>query len=605
MCGIIGYAGLCNISNSVLIEGLKALEYRGYDSAGIATVNDGAVHIVKAKGKVSFLEAKMKAEKIMDGQVGIAHTRWATHGEPSETNSHPHQSGSVTLVHNGIIENYNDIKSELEQVGYTFQSDTDSEIACAYIDHCYTLKKDKQRALACAYKHFRGSFAFAILFADEPDAMYAMRKNSPLVLGVASDKTFLASDISAFLKYTNKYLLLEHDEIARCSSSGIIIKTIDGEFVKRDVLETDMDIHDIQKDGYEHFMLKEIHEEPEVVKKTIASLMQSDMKDLLNTIPDLSGYDDIHIVACGSAMYAGMIAKSLIETRARIHVDCVCASEYRYANPIFTENTLVILVSQSGETADTIAALQLAKQHGVDTLAIVNVVGSTIARDADFVIYTKAGPEICVATTKAYCTQVAVLSLIACDLAYVHGNIDEDEVIRITNELKQLPEHMQTLIDAKQYVAYANKIYAHNDVFFIGRGLDYSLSMEGSLKLKEISYIHSEAYAAGELKHGTISLIEQGTPVIALATDEDLYEKTISNIKEVKARGAYVLLIISDDLHVAKDYYDDILILPKVDKLIQGILTVIPLQLLAYEIARLRGCEIDQPRNLAKSVTVE
>ena len=605
MCGIIGYAGLCNISNSVLIGGLEALEYRGYDSAGVAVVNSNEVQIVKAKGKVSFLKEKMKKMEMPEGQVGIAHTRWATHGEPSERNSHPHHSGMTTLVHNGIIENYNEIKNELENAGYTFASDTDSEIACAYIDYCYFLTKDKQSALAKAYTHFRGSFAFAIIFADETDAIYAMRKNSPLILGVDSDKAFLASDISAFLKYTNRYILLEHEEIAKCTSSGIVIKNLNGEFIKKEIQTSDLDVSDIQKDGYEHFMLKEIHEEPEVVEKTIHSLMQIDMKDLLNTMPNLAKYDNIHIVACGSAMYAGMIAKSLIETKARIHVDCVCASEYRYADPIFTDKTLVILVSQSGETADTIAALQLAKAHNIDTLAVVNVVGSSIAREATHVIYTKAGPEICVATTKAYCTQVAVLSLIACNLAYVHGHIDEDEVARITKELKELPAHMQKLIDSDQYLTVAEKICKHNDVFFIGRGLDYSLSMEGSLKLKEISYIHSEAYAAGELKHGTISLIEEGTPVIALATDEDLYEKTISNIKEVKARGAYILLLISDDLDIAKDYYDDVLVVPKVDKLIQGILTVIPLQLLAYEIARLRGCEIDQPRNLAKSVTVE
>lgn len=605
MCGIIGYAGLCKISNSVLIEGLEALEYRGYDSAGVAVVSEDSVEIVKAKGKVSVLKDKMNAMKLPEGHLGIAHTRWATHGEPSERNSHPHHSGMITLVHNGIIENYNEIKDELENAGYTFQSDTDSEIACAYIDYCYFLTKDKQAALSKAYRHFRGSFAFAIIFADETDAIYAMRKNSPLILGVDSDKSFLASDISAFLKYTNRYILLEHEEIARCASTGIVIKNLEGDFVKKDILTSDLDVSDIQKDGYEHFMLKEIHEEPEVVEKTIHSLMQVDMKDLLNTMPNLAKYDNIHIVACGSAMYAGMIAKSLIETKARIHVDCVCASEYRYADPIFTDKTLVILISQSGETADTIAALQLAKAHDVDTLAVVNVIGSSIAREATHVIYTKAGPEICVATTKAYCTQVAVLSLVACNLAYVHGHIDDAEVTRITKELKELPAHMQTLIDSNQYQKVAEKICKHNDVFFIGRGLDYSLSMEGSLKLKEISYIHSEAYAAGELKHGTISLIEEGTPVIALATDEDLYEKTISNIKEVKARGAYILLLISDDLNIAKDYYDDVLVVPKVDKLIQGILTVIPLQLLAYEIARLRGCEIDQPRNLAKSVTVE
>lgn len=605
MCGIIGYAGLCEISNSVLIEGLEALEYRGYDSAGAAIVLDSTVKIVKAKGKVKYLKEKIKKLKVQNGQIGIAHTRWATHGEPNEINSHPHRCGKTTLVHNGIIENYHEIKTAMEEAGYHLQSQTDSEIACAYIDYCYLLTKDKQAALTKAYHTFKGSFAFAILFDDEMDAIYAMRKNAPLILGVDTDKAFLASDISAFLKYTNKYILLDHDEIAKCTNAGIIVKNLNGEFIRKEVHTTNMDIKDIQKDGYEHFMLKEIHEEPEVVKKTIDAFMHTDVKDILTTMPNLMKYNNFHIVACGSAMYAGMIAKSLIETKAHMHVDCVCASEYRYANPIYTDKTLVILVSQSGETADTIAALQLAKKHQIDTLAIVNVVGSTIARESNFVMYTKAGPEICVATTKAYCTQVVVLSLLACNIAYIHGYIDETESIRITKELKALPQQMRHLIKSDAYVALAEKIYTHHDVFFIGRGLDYALSMEGSLKLKEISYIHSEAYAAGELKHGTISLIEKGTPVIALATDEDLYEKTISNIKEVKARGAYVLLLINEGMRIADDYYDDVCIVPKSDKLIQGILTILPLQLLAYEIAKLRGCEIDQPRNLAKSVTVE
>ncbi|MGX8833857.1 glutamine--fructose-6-phosphate transaminase (isomerizing) [Amedibacillus sp. YH-ame6] len=605
MCGIIGYAGLCKISNSVLIEGLQSLEYRGYDSAGVALVHNEQVEIIKEKGNVRFLKEKLAKSNIPSGMLGIAHTRWATHGEPSEINSHPHQSGSVTLVHNGIIENYHELSTILEEAGYAFQSQTDSEIAAAYIDYCYQSTKDKQKALAKAYHAFRGSFAFAIIFHDEVDAIYAMRKNSPLILGVDADKAFLGSDISAFLKYTNRYILLEHEEIAKCSSAGIIIKSLEGDFIQKEILESDLDIKDIQKDGFEHFMLKEIHEESEVVKKTIHSLMQEDISELLDSMPDMSNYESLHIVACGSAMYAGMIAKSLIETKARIQVDCVCASEYRYANPIFKEHTLVIVISQSGETADTIAALQLAKQNQVDTLAIVNVVGSTIARLADHVIYTMAGPEICVATTKAYCTQVSVLSLIACNLAYTQGFIKDEEAKRISKEIQELPAIMDNLIHNEQYAILAKKIADHNNVFFIGRGLDYSLSMEGSLKLKEISYIHSEAYPAGELKHGTISLIEEGTPVIALATDEDLYEKTISNIKEVKARGAYVLLLISDDLHVANDYYDTMITVPKVDKLLQGILTVIPLQLLAYHIANLRGCEIDQPRNLAKSVTVE
>lgn len=604
MCGIIGYVGSEKIANSVLIAGLHALEYRGYDSAGLALAQNNQVTRIKAKGNVSFLEQKLKEKNTEEAMLGIAHTRWATHGEPNEINCHPHHSGLVTLVHNGIIENYNNIKVELENAGYTFYSQTDSEIAAAYIDYCYFLTKDKIKALEKAYQHFKGSFAFAIIFEDELDVIYAMRKNSPLVLGVGKQQNFLASDISAFLKYTNRYIVLEHNEIAILQKDAITIQNLNGKLLDKEIQISNIDITDIQKGGYEHFMLKEIHEEPDVVKKTIDTLMQNNLLDLLNTLPNLKQYDQIHIVACGSAMYAGMIAKSLIESKARIHVDCVCASEYRYANPIYTGNTLVIFISQSGETADTIAALQLAKANDVTTLAIVNVLGSTIARIADHVIYTKAGSEICVATTKAYCTQVAVLSLIACYLSYVHGYMQDDEVMQLSEEIKKLPSLMQQMIDSN-YAAYAKKIFEHNDVFFIGRGLDYSLSMEGSLKLKEISYIHSEAYAAGELKHGTISLIEKGTPIIALATDEDLYEKTMSNIKEVKARGAYVLLIVREDLKVSQDGYDDILRIPKTNKLIQGILSVIPLQLLAYEIAKLRGCEIDQPRNLAKSVTVE
>ncbi len=604
MCGIIGYAGSSNISNSVLINGLHALEYRGYDSAGIAVLNKDKIQIVKAEGNVSQLSSKVAAMQLAEGTIGIGHTRWATHGKPSEDNAHPHQCGNVTLVHNGIIENYHEIREELKSKGYHFYSETDSEVAAAYINFCYQNSNDKFSALAQAYRHFQGSFAFAIIFHDELDTLYAMRKNSPLVLGIADNQTFLSSDISAFLTYTDMYMVLEHEEIARCTKQGINLQTLDSEHIHREPKITTMKANDIQKNGFEHYMLKEIHEEPEVIRQTIASFLQDNISELTQTMPDVSKYDNIHIVACGSAMYAGMIAKSLIETKARIQVNCVCASEYRYANPIFTKNTLAIFISQSGETADTIAALQLAKQQNIDTLAIVNVPGSTIARDADYVLFTKAGAEISVATTKAYCAQVAVLSLLACKLAYSHDYITSDERSQLENELKILPDQMKSMIQ-KDYLSFAKKIYEHEDVFFIGRGIDYSLSMEGSLKLKEISYIHSEAYAAGELKHGTISLIEVGTPVIALATDEQLYEKTISNIKEVKARGAYVLLIVREDLQVSDDVYDDILYIPKADIFLQGLLTVIPLQLLAYQIAKLRGCEIDQPRNLAKSVTVE
>lgn len=604
MCGIIGYAGSSNISNSVLINGLHALEYRGYDSAGIAVLNKDKIQIIKAEGNVSQLSSKVAAMQLAEGTIGIGHTRWATHGKPSEDNAHPHQCGNVTLVHNGIIENYHEIREELKSKGYHFYSETDSEVAAAYINFCYQNSNDKFSALAQAYRHFQGSFAFAIIFHDELDTLYAMRKNSPLVLGIADNQTFLSSDISAFLTYTDMYMVLEHEEIARCTKQGINLQTLDGEHIHREPKITTMKANDIQKNGFEHYMLKEIHEEPEVIRQTIASFLQDNISELTQTMPDVSKYDNIHIVACGSAMYAGMIAKSLIETKARIQVNCVCASEYRYANPIFTKNTLAIFISQSGETADTIAALQLTKQQNIDTLAIVNVPGSTIARDADYVLFTKAGAEISVATTKAYCAQVAVLSLLACKLAYSHDYITGDECSQLEDELKILPDQMKSMIQ-KDYLSFAKKIYEHEDVFFIGRGIDYSLSMEGSLKLKEISYIHSEAYAAGELKHGTISLIEVGTPVIALATDEQLYEKTISNIKEVKARGAYVLLIVREDLQVSDDVYDDILYIPKADIFLQGLLTVIPLQLLAYQIAKLRGCEIDQPRNLAKSVTVE
>lgn len=604
MCGIIGYAGSSNISNSVLINGLHALEYRGYDSAGIAVLNKDKIQIIKAEGNVSQLSSKVAAMQLAEGTIGIGHTRWATHGKPSEDNAHPHQCGNVTLVHNGIIENYHEIREELKSKGYHFYSETDSEVAAAYINFCYQNSNDKFSALAQAYRHFQGSFAFAIIFHDELDTLYAMRKNSPLVLGIADNQTFLSSDISAFLTYTDMYMVLEHEEIARCTKQGINLQTLDSEHIHREPKITTMKANDIQKNGFEHYMLKEIHEEPEVIRQTIASFLQDNISELTQTMPDVSKYDNIHIVACGSAMYAGMIAKSLIETKAHIQVNCVCASEYRYANPIFTKNTLAIFISQSGETADTIAALQLAKQQNIDTLAIVNVPGSTIARDADYVLFTKAGAEISVATTKAYCAQVAVLSLLACKLAYSHDYIASDERSQLENELKILPDQMKSMIQ-KDYLSFAKKIYEHEDVFFIGRGIDYSLSMEGSLKLKEISYIHSEAYAAGELKHGTISLIEVGTPVIALATDEQLYEKTISNIKEVKARGAYVLLIVREDLQVSDDVYDDILYIPKADIFLQGLLTVIPLQLLAYQIAKLRGCEIDQPRNLAKSVTVE
>lgn len=605
MCGIIGYVGCKAICNSILIEGLHALEYRGYDSAGIATINEDGIQIIKAKGNVSVLEDKLKRLQVTDATIGIAHTRWATHGEPNECNSHPHQSGAVTLVHNGIIENYHILKEELKRHDVPFYTDTDSEVACAYIDWCYKKYNNKQKALCAAYHQLQGSFAFAILFADDPNTIYAMRKNSPLLLGVGEDAMYIASDISAFLSHTRNYILLEHEEIACCTKDGITIKNLAHEVIQKQIQTTNLSSSSIQKDGYAHFMHKEIHEEPLAVKQTIESFMKKQIQELAVSMPSFTAFEEIHIVACGSAMYAGMIAKQLIEKKARIRVDCQVASEYRYGDPLYDRKTLVIVISQSGETADTIAALQLAKSKGVDTLAIVNVVGSSIARMAKYVLYTLAGPEISVATTKAYCTQVALLSLLAMKVAHERHCLTQMEIEELQQEIKYLPECMKTLISSTQYKEAAQLLYEHEDVYFLGRGLDYALCMEGSLKLKEISYIHSEAYPAGELKHGTISLIEEGTPIIALATDKNLYEKTISNIKEVKARGAKVILLATNDLPIAEEYYDYKVIIPKTNMLIQGILTVIPLQLIAYETALLRGCEIDQPRNLAKSVTVE
>lgn len=605
MCGIIGYIGTDACSNKVLIEGLRALEYRGYDSAGIANVVNDQVQLYKAKGNVSALQDTLAYHHAKSGAVGIAHTRWATHGEPSIRNAHPHQVGLVTLVHNGIIENYMELKEELKAHGIGFYSDTDSEVAAAYIDYLYGLCKNKQKALSQAYQKLRGSFAFAILFSDELHCIYAMRKQSPLILGVGTHASYVASDLSAFLSHTKHYIELDYGEIARLDERGIVVKNLKHEFVKKAVHTSTMKVDVLQKGGFAHFMLKEIYEEPDVIQRVFQTYIPNHITDLMNTLPDLSSYEEVHIVACGSAMHAGMIAQILLERYAGIRTLCSVASEYRYATPIYQKHTLVIVISQSGETADTIAALQMAKEHGIDTVGIVNVVGSTIAKLADHVLYTCAGPEISVATTKAYCAQVALLSLLSIKFAYSRNRLNEQEISQLQEELTMLCDCMKPLIANTQYKEIAKIIAPHHDVYFIGRGLDYALSMEGSLKLKEISYIHSEAYPAGELKHGTISLIEEKTPVIAIATSAALYEKTISNIKEVKARGAHVILMVDELLPMLEDVYDERIILPHTNPLLQGILSAIPLQLIAYETALLRGCEIDQPRNLAKSVTVE
>ncbi len=583
MCGIVGYIGFRE-PKDVLIEGLKTLEYRGYDSAGIALKNDTSVQIIKEVGRIASLEEKVNKEKLINSHIGIAHTRWATHGGVTEVNAHPHTIGRVTLVHNGIIENAMELKEKLSSEGVTFNTETDTEVLTALIDYYYD--NDPVVAIEKAIKDVRGSYALAIVFKDQ-DKLFAVRKDLPLIVGYGKDEYFVASDISAIINYTNRYSLLDENEIVVLDFDGIkIVK--DGKEIKKEILVTELTAESKEKCGYEHYMLKEIMEEPIVLEKTLKPFIEN-----FDSVFDISDYEEIHIVACGSAMYAGMIGKSLIEENANIRVLCEVASEYRYKKVLYDRKTLVIVISQSGETADTIAAMRKAKENGALTLAIVNVKGSTIARESDRQIFIEAGPEIAVATTKAYILQVAIMALLACRVA---GKKD------IVNELKKLPRLLKEVIDRRDiYLEIAKKISNREDIFFIGRKIDYAISLEGSLKLKEVSYIHSEAYQAGELKHGTISLIDKGTPVFAIVTEEDIKEKTISNICEVKARGAMIIVVSNED-----GFECDYLIkVPRVSEFLQPILVVPCLQLIAYEVAKIRGCDIDKPKNLAKSVTVE
>ncbi len=583
MCGIVGYIGFRE-PKDVLIEGLKTLEYRGYDSAGIALKNDTSVQIIKEVGRIASLEEKVNKGKLINSHIGIAHTRWATHGGVTEVNAHPHTIGRVTLVHNGIIENAMELKEKLSSEGVTFNTETDTEVLTALIDYYYD--NDPVVAIEKAIKDVRGSYALAIVFKDQ-DKLFAVRKDLPLIVGYGKDEYFVASDISAIINYTNRYSLLDENEIVVLDFDGIkIVK--DGKEIKKEILVTELTAESKEKCGYEHYMLKEIMEEPIVLEKTLKPFIEN-----FDSVFDISDYEEIHIVACGSAMYAGMIGKSLIEENANIRVLCEVASEYRYKKVLYDRKTLVIVISQSGETADTIAAMRKAKENGALTLAIVNVKGSTIARESDRQIFIEAGPEIAVATTKAYILQVAIMALLACRVA---GKKD------IVNELKKLPRLLKEVIDRRDiYLEIAKKISNREDIFFIGRKIDYAISLEGSLKLKEVSYIHSEAYQAGELKHGTISLIDKGTPVFAIVTEDDIKEKTISNICEVKARGAMIIVVSNED-----GFECDYLIkVPRVSEFLQPILVVPCLQLIAYEVAKIRGCDIDKPKNLAKSVTVE
>ena len=597
MCGIVGYVGKKNCI-PILIDGLKNLEYRGYDSAGIAFLNDNQIKIIKKQGRLINLEKEIDNKYYSN--LGIGHTRWATHGVANEINAHPHNVGDITLIHNGIIENYEELRNELINHGYQIDTENDTKIACAYIDYLYKNNHDMLKTLSMLKEKFKGSYALGIL-VNGSDKLYAIRKDSPLIIGVSNDGNYIASDVFAILNETNKYIVLDNNEVVILDNKINVYN--DGVLVDKKILTFNHKANEITKNGYSHFMLKEIHEQDNLSKKLIDMYLEN--KDtIINKMPCFDKYDKIDIVACGSAYHAGMIGKSLIEEYGDIPVSVNLASEYRYKKLFLNDKTLVIAISQSGETADTLASVNIAKQNHADTLGIVNVVGSSIARVCDNVLYTNAGPEIAVATTKAYSMQVLMLSLIALNIGISKNLIDKVKLDYIINNYRLLPSKINEVIN-KNYSDIAKQIYNKNDIFFIGRNVDYALAMEGSLKLKEISYLHAESYAAGELKHGTISLIEKGTPVIAIVTDDKIYEKTISNIKEVKARGANVILITNDKLDVNGDFYDSKIVVNNLHKLINSLITIIPLQLIAYEVAKMKNLDIDKPRNLAKSVTVE
>ncbi len=607
MCGIVGYVGFRDCTD-VLMDALSKLEYRGYDSAGIAVFENDEIKVAKSKGRLADLAEKMKKEGKPAGHSGIGHTRWATHGEPSDINSHPHSGERVTIVHNGIIENYKALKEFLVKEGCCFKSDTDTEVVAQLLDYYYD--GDPIATISCVTKELEGSYALGVIFADFPDTVFAIRRESPLIVGIGDKESFIASDVTAILRYTKNYYLLEHDEIAVLSRYSTSIYDLHYHKLNKELKTADWDISAAEKGGYEHFMLKEIFEQPEAVKTTITPRITDGLPDLREcgiTMEKLASFKNIFVVACGTAMHAGVVGRYVIEKLARVPVNVEIASEFRYREPIVSEGDLVIIISQSGETADSLAALRLAKSLGAETLAIVNAKGSSIAREADMLIYTHAGPEIAVASTKAYMVQIAVMYLFAFELALAKGMTDEAECRRLTGLLLKTPDIIQDVLKNKKETQYiASGLISADSLLYIGRGLDYALSMEGSLKLKEISYIHSESYAAGELKHGTISLISDGTPVIAVATQSTLFDKTISNIKEVKARGAKVILVCRDSYVPDKDVADYKFGLPDdIEDLLMPMAAVVPLQLIAYYTSVLRGNDVDKPRNLAKSVTVE
>jgi len=609
MCGIVGYIGDQQAA-PILLDGLAKLEYRGYDSAGLAVCDGENLNITKSKGRLKVLSDLTKGGSTLNGTLGIGHTRWATHGAPSDTNSHPHFNAdeSITIVHNGIIENYLKIKSNLEGKGYHFLTETDTEVIVQLLDYYY--KGDPLATISKVMTKLEGSYALGIIFKDHPDEFFAVRKDSPLIVGVTKEGKFIASDVPAILKYTREVYFLDNLEIVQLKRDDIKFFNSDLEPIEKEITNIDWDINAAEKGGYEYFMLKEIYEQPKAVRDTIHPRIidnQIVIEELNMSDEEIKGLKKIYIVACGSAYHTGVTGKYVIEDLARIPVEVDLASEFRYRNPIFEEGTLTIIISQSGETADSLAALREAKDHGIKVLGIVNAVGSSIAREADNVMYTWAGPEIAVATTKAYSTQLAALYLLAMHFAKVRGTLSVTEFDSLLKDLNKLPEQIQYILDTNvaeiQY--YASRYVAAKDIFFIGRGIDYAIALEGSLKLKEISYIHSEAYPAGELKHGTISLIEEGTLVTALMTQEALYKKMVSNIVEVQTRGAFVMVVTNEGNEEAKKTADLTIFIPKTNSHFTTSLAVIPLQLLSYYVSVGKGLDVDKPRNLAKSVTVE
>lgn len=608
MCGIVGYIGESQVA-PILLEGLSKLEYRGYDSAGMAVFDGKKIHVQKSIGRLKVLSELTHDGTLLPGTVGIGHTRWATHGEPSDTNAHPHynQDKSIAVVHNGIIENYLKLRKKLQDKGYEFLSETDTEVLAHLLDYYY--KGNPLEAITKVMHRVEGSYALGIIFIDHPDVVYAVRKDSPLIVGKGSDGNLIASDVPAVLKYTREVFFIQNEEIARLSRDSIEFFNVDGETIQKESKTIEWDVNAAEKGGYEHFMLKEMYEQPKTVRDTLSPRIKDNqivIEELGMTDDEIREINRIHIVACGSAYHTGVTAKYIFEGMARIPVAVDLASEFRYRQPILDEKDLVIIISQSGETADSLAALREAKEQGVKTLGIVNVVGSSIAREADKVMYTWAGPEISVATTKAYSAQLIAQYLLAIKFAAVRGKLSQEEVEELLVDLRRLPEQIELLLSNKERIQkFANRYIAAKDVFFIGRGIDYAISMEGSLKLKEISYVHSEAYAAGELKHGTISLIEDGTLVVAVATQEDLFKKTVSNMVEVKTRGAFVMAVTNEgntDIEKAADY---VIYVPQTNKYFTNSLAIIPLQLFGYYVSVGKGCDVDKPRNLAKSVTVE